>query len=190
MTKPDFIPPLSASRRAIPPVPPVALASGSGTVHPWHCDQAAVRRGAPAAPPTVGGGEDQEVSWSLPPSPSSVPKARRLVREQLSVWALDGCCENAELLVSELVTNALRHGDGQARLGVATRDGSVRIEVEDGGAAAPRVRRPQASDEGGRGLHLISELSSRWGTAPTENGKVVWFELALTGFPGATGTDG
>ncbi len=175
---------MGASRRSTPPVPPSALAPGSGNVRALHRNRAAVRRGESAGPPSrVGSG--QETSWPLPPSPSSVPRARRLAGDQLAFWGFGEHRETAELLVSELVTNALRHGSGSIRLSLRARDGLLRFEVEDAGMTVPRVRRPGEDDEGGRGLRLVSMLSSGWGSARTATGKVVWFEL-LTSNPHRT----
>lgn len=167
---------MSAPRRSTPPILPAVLAPGSGYVHAGHRNRAAVRRGEPANPPS-GVGSGQETSWPLPPSPSSVPRARRLAGGQLAFWGLGEHREIAELLVSELVTNALRHGAGSIRLSLRARCGMVRCEVEDAGATVPRVRRSGEGDEGGRGLRLVSMLSSGWGSTRTPTGKVVWFEL-------------
>lgn len=167
---------MSAPRRSTPPVPPAALSPGSGNVHARHRNRAAVRRGESADPPS-GAGSGQETSWSLPQSPSSVPRARRLAGGQLAFWGFGEHREIAELLVSELVTNALRHGAGSIRLGLRARNGLLRFEVEDADGKIPRVRRPSDGDEGGRGLRLVSMLSSGWGSARTPTGKVVWFEL-------------
>ncbi|MFF1954786.1 ATP-binding protein, partial [Kitasatospora herbaricolor] len=82
-----------------------------------------------------------------------------------------------ELLVSELVTNALRHGRGDIRLRLL-RDRTVVCEVWDDGYAQPRQRRAQETDEGGRGLQLVSLLAERWGSRRTPKGKIVWFELS------------
>lgn len=177
----DLSDPLMSAPRRLDP-PPIALGPGSGTVHHRHRKRAAVRRGESADPPT-GAGSGQEVSWPLPPSPASVPRARRLTGGQLAVWGLGEHRETAELLVSELVTNALRHGGGSIRLGVRAEDGMIRFEVEDDGVDTPHMRRARDSDEGGRGLQLVSLLSSSWGSAPTENGKIVWFELANAASP-------
>lgn len=120
-----------------------------------------------------------EVSWPLPPEPSSVPRARRLVRARLAEWGLEEQSEVAELLVSELVTNALDHARGTIRLTLCCQDGLLRCEVEDAHPAAPRMRRARDDDERGRGLYMLDLLSCCWGSARTPAGKAVWFELPV-----------
>ncbi|MEU4893098.1 ATP-binding protein [Streptomyces sp. NPDC044780] len=128
-----------------------------------------------SGPPAAGGG----TSWLLPSEPASVPRARRLMLAQLAVWALHEFADDAELLVSELVTNALRHADGPIRLtfSLCSAGHAFRCEVEDGDPAQPRVCRTGGEDEHGRGLHLLDLLSRCWGSSRTAAGKVVWFEL-------------
>jgi anti-sigma regulatory factor (Ser/Thr protein kinase) len=170
-------PQMSAPRRLTPPDPPIALAPGSGYAHAWYWLKAAVRRGAPAVR-TAGAGSGQETSWPLPSDPSSVPAARHLARTQLADWGLHEQREVAELLVSELVTNALRHATGPIGLTLCATDGVLRCEVRDAAAAQPHVCQARENDEGGRGLHMVETLSRRWGADRTPDGKVVWFELA------------
>ncbi|WP_406317886.1 ATP-binding protein [Streptosporangium sp. NBC_01639] len=126
---------------------------------------------------TLGEPSGQEAPWTLPPEPCSVPRARHLVRDWLAARGLDGQTEVAELLASELVTNALRHARGTIRLALFFEDGLLRCEVEDGNPALPRPGRAHEDDEGGRGLHLLELLSCCWGSAWTPMGKAVWFEL-------------
>jgi len=116
--------------------------------------------------------------WKLPPAPTSVAKAREAACGWLLERGLDELVDTSELLVSELVTNALRHGRGEIRLRLL-RDRTMVCEVWDDGYAQPRQRRAQETDEGGRGLQLVSLLAERWGSRRTPNGKIVWFELAL-----------
>uniref|UniRef100_A0AB33JTS6 SpoIIE family protein phosphatase n=1 Tax=Kitasatospora sp. CMC57 TaxID=3231513 RepID=A0AB33JTS6_9ACTN len=122
--------------------------------------------------------EDAVGDWKLPSEPTSVSKARDLACSWLLVRGLDELVDTTELLVSELVTNALRHGRGDIRLRLL-RDRTVVCEVWDDGYAQPRQRRAQETDEGGRGLQLVSLLAERWGSRRTPNGKIVWFELTL-----------
>ncbi len=122
--------------------------------------------------------EDAVGDWKLPSEPTSVSKARELACGWLLVRGLDELVDTTELLVSELVTNALRHGRGEIRLRLL-RDRTVMCEVWDDGYAQPRQRRAQETDEGGRGLQLVSLLAERWGSRRTPNGKIVWFELTL-----------
>ncbi|MDJ1134693.1 SpoIIE family protein phosphatase [Streptomyces iconiensis] len=115
--------------------------------------------------------------WSLPPEPRSVARARELARDQLAEWQLDALGDTAELLVSELVTNALRYGEGDIRLRLLL-DRTLVCEVWDAGPVQPRRRRAHDTDEGGRGLQLVDLLSTGWGSRRTPSGKAVWFQLA------------
>ncbi|MFE2375821.1 SpoIIE family protein phosphatase [Streptomyces sp. NPDC059398] len=116
--------------------------------------------------------------WQLPREPRSVGRARELAREQLAAWGLDDLTDTTELLVSELVTNALRYGEGEIRLRLLL-DRTLVCEVWDAGLVQPRRRRARDTDEGGRGLQLVGMLSAAWGSRRTPRGKTVWFELAL-----------
>ncbi len=116
--------------------------------------------------------------WQLPREPRSVGRARELARGQLLSWDLDPLVDTVELLVSELVTNALRYGEGEIRLRLL-RDRTLVCEVWDAGLVQPRRRRARDTDEGGRGLQLVGLLSAAWGSRRTPRGKTVWFELAL-----------
>ncbi|MEU5158335.1 SpoIIE family protein phosphatase [Streptomyces sp. NPDC020875] len=118
--------------------------------------------------------------WQLPREPRSVGRARELSRAQLVAWDLEPLVDTVELLVSELVTNALRYGEGEIRLRLL-RDRTLVCEVWDGGLVQPRRRRARDTDEGGRGLQLVGLLSAAWGSRRTPRGKTVWFELALPG---------
>ncbi|MFC1417456.1 SpoIIE family protein phosphatase [Streptacidiphilus cavernicola] len=116
--------------------------------------------------------------WTLPSEPTSVARARELACGWLLARGLDDLIDTCELLVSELATNALRHGRGNIRLRLL-RDTKLVCEVWDNGYAQPRRRRARDTDEGGRGLQLVSMLADRWGSRRTPSGKTVWFELAL-----------
>ncbi|MCS0634467.1 SpoIIE family protein phosphatase [Streptomyces sp. LP05-1] len=116
--------------------------------------------------------------WRLPREPRSVGRARELARAQLTTWDLEPLVDTVELLVSELVTNALRYGEGEIRLRLL-RDRTLVCEVWDAGLVQPRRRRARDTDEGGRGLQLVGLLSAGWGSRRTPRGKTVWFELGL-----------
>ncbi|SED69558.1 PAS domain S-box-containing protein [Streptomyces sp. 2231.1] len=122
--------------------------------------------------------------WTLPREPRSVGRAREYARGQLLSWDLEPLVDTAELLVSELVTNALRYGEGEIRLRLLL-DRTLVCEVWDSGLVQPRRRRARDTDEGGRGLQLVGLLSAAWGSRRTPRGKTVWFELPLPG--GETG---
>lgn len=116
--------------------------------------------------------------WRLPREPRSVGRARELARTQLLAWDLEPLVDTVELLVSELVTNAMRYGEGEIRLRLLL-DRTLVCEVWDAGLVQPRRRRARDTDEGGRGLQLVGLLSAAWGSRRTPRGKTVWFELAL-----------
>ncbi len=122
--------------------------------------------------------EDAVGDWTLPPQGQSVARGRELARDRLQAWGLDELVDTTELLVSELVTNALRHGEGDIRLRLLL-DRTLVCEVWDSGLVQPRRRRARDTDEGGRGLQLVSLLSESWGSRRTPRGKTVWFEMAL-----------
>ncbi|MFE1287532.1 SpoIIE family protein phosphatase [Streptomyces sp. NPDC058751] len=116
--------------------------------------------------------------WTLPREPRSVGRAREYARTQLVAWDLEPLVDTTELLVSELVTNALRYGEGEIRLRLLL-DRTLVCEVWDAGLVQPRRRRARDTDEGGRGLQLVGLLSAGWGSRRTPRGKTVWFELPL-----------
>ena len=117
--------------------------------------------------------------WQLSGGVEEVAAARAWVREQLTVWQVQQIGELAELLVSELVTNALRHATRPITLTLLLLDQIVTIAVGDGDTPLPRLRKVSDADEGGRGLQLVAMLASRWGARPTPDGKVVWCDLPL-----------
>ncbi|MEU5013235.1 ATP-binding protein [Streptomyces sp. NPDC021749] len=125
------------------------------------------------------------VSQPLDPHVRAVPQARRIIRTELVRWGLPEHVEIAELLVSELVTNALQHARGPLRLRMSHSPvyRTLRCDIADGSPSAPPApRRPaRADEEHGRGLHLVDQLSTRWGARRTAAGKTVWFELHTSG---------
>ncbi|MER5717004.1 ATP-binding protein [Streptomyces sp. NPDC002132] len=128
------------------------------------------------------GGERAE--WTFPADPGAVRTARGAVRGQLRGWGLESLGDLAALLVSELVTNALRHATGPIGVRLirpAGLDGVLLVEVSDPLPDPPHERIAELDDEGGRGLQLVASSSRRWGTRPGGIGKTVWFELAVPG---------
>ncbi|HEY9441200.1 MAG TPA: SpoIIE family protein phosphatase [Streptomyces sp.] len=113
--------------------------------------------------------------WDLPAGGTSASAARKLVSEQLARWSLADLVDVTELVVSELVGNALRYGGGPGQLRML-RDERLRVEVSDTGPDLPQIQHADLSDEGGRGLQLINLLCRRWGSCRTAAGKVVWAE--------------
>ncbi|HEY3957482.1 MAG TPA: SpoIIE family protein phosphatase [Streptosporangiaceae bacterium] len=122
--------------------------------------------------------DGHHVSWTLEGTPESVRRARVLVSGQLAEWGLADSAYTTELLVSELVTNALTHAGGEVSLRMMI-DRALVCEVFDDAAAMPKLRNAEDDDESGRGLHVVSQLAQRWGTRRTPAGKAVWFELPL-----------
>ncbi len=119
---------------------------------------------------------ERKAHWQLDAHPSAVADARHKVREQLERWGMSGLTDTAQLLVSELVTNAQRYGHSPVELDLMKTD-RLLVEVGDALDVVPQVRRARDTDEGGRGLQLVNQLASRWGTRATGHGKIVWFEL-------------
>ncbi|MFE7853045.1 SpoIIE family protein phosphatase [Streptomyces sp. NPDC057403] len=128
-------------------------------------------------------GADQVADWDLPADPAVVADARKEAARQLTEWGLEDLVFTTELVVSELVTNAIRHAQGPIRLRLI-RERALVCEVCDGGATAPHLRHPRTTDEGGRGLLLVSQFTDRWGTRFVPEGKVIWAEQSLDGAPG------
>ncbi|MFF8935375.1 SpoIIE family protein phosphatase [Streptomyces paradoxus] len=127
-------------------------------------------------------GSEQVAAWELPSDPAAVADARRTATRQLARWGLDELAFTTELVVSELVTNAMRYATGSIRLRLI-RERALVCEVLDGGATAPHLRHPRTTDEGGRGLLLVSQLTQRWGTRFVPEGKIIWAEQSLTDLP-------
>ncbi|MER6217694.1 SpoIIE family protein phosphatase [Streptomyces sp. NPDC001674] len=126
---------------------------------------------------------DRVVQWEVPREPRAVGEIRGAAARTLDGWDLSELGFATELILSELVTNALRHGSGPVRVRLLY-DQTLTCEVWDGSSTAPHLRYAATTDEGGRGLFLVAQLSEHWGTRYTPEGKVIWAELAL---PGAEG---
>ncbi|WP_318036686.1 sodium/proline symporter PutP [Streptomyces chengmaiensis] len=123
-------------------------------------------------------GPDHVASWDLPVDPAAVADARSLACRQLSEWGMDDLVFTTELIVSELVTNAIRHATGPVALRLI-RDRALICEVSDASSTSPRLRHARTTDEGGRGLLIVAQLARRWGTRYTRTGKIIWTEQAL-----------
>lgn len=121
---------------------------------------------------------DHYASWDLPADPAVVSNARKRAAAQLDAWGLDDAVFTTELVVSELVTNAIRYGGDPIRLRLI-RDTALICEVFDGSSTAPHLRRARIFDEGGRGLLLVASLTERWGTRYSSTGKTIWAEQPL-----------
>ncbi|MCW7947309.1 histidine kinase [Streptomyces hygroscopicus] len=121
--------------------------------------------------------------WEVPSDPAVVPAARAHCREKLREWGLQELGFTTELILSELVTNAIRYGSAPVKVRLLY-GRSLICEVWDGSSTSPRLRRAATTDEGGRGLFLVAQFAQRWGTRYTAHGKVIWTEQTLEG--GAT----
>ncbi|MFJ6793529.1 SpoIIE family protein phosphatase [Streptomyces sp. NPDC091268] len=120
---------------------------------------------------------DRMATWELPRDPARVHELRAAATDQLSRWGLGESAFAVELLLSELVTNAIRYGSAPIRVRLV-HDRSLICEVYDASSTAPRMRHAAATDEGGRGLFLVAQLARAWGTRYTPEGKVIWAECA------------
>jgi DNA-binding NarL/FixJ family response regulator len=119
-----------------------------------------------------------EVKASLDANTSSARDARRFVDEVLSRWQCRALLDDVQLLVSELVTNAVVHAGSEVEVAVRLLADSVRIEVVDRAPAIDlRASKPPRESESGRGLMLVETMASSWGVEPIEGGKSVWFEV-------------
>ncbi|MEU7488102.1 SpoIIE family protein phosphatase [Streptomyces sp. NPDC042319] len=117
-------------------------------------------------------------AWEFPADPAVVATARDAASRQLSAWGLDDLAFTTELVVSELVTNALRHAGGPIGLRLIHEHVLV-CEVTDSSNTQPRLRRALLTDEGGRGLFLVAQLTDRWGSRYGQSGKTIWAEQSL-----------
>ncbi|MGW4564199.1 SpoIIE family protein phosphatase [Streptomyces sp. NPDC004561] len=125
--------------------------------------------------------DDHVAEWSLGADPREVGRARGLVRDRLLAWGLPQAVETARLLVSEVVTNAIRHA-GSDRIGLrVVRTDALLFEVTDDEPALPAMLGAGPADESGRGLRVVSRLAREWGASATGHRKTVWFEQGLTG---------
>ncbi|MEU6594332.1 SpoIIE family protein phosphatase [Streptomyces sp. NPDC046881] len=122
---------------------------------------------------------DHVADWQLDTDPREVARARRLVRGQLLDWGLPQAVETAELLVSEVVTNAVRHAEGD-RVGLrVVRTDALLFEVTDDEPTLPAMLNAGPHDESGRGLRVVSRLAREWGASATGHRKTVWFEQTI-----------
>ena len=124
--------------------------------------------------------DDRCAAWDLPAEPEVVGRARAQVARQLSRWQLGHLVATTQVVVTELLTNAIVHARSPIQLRLV-RNQSLICEVSDSSAAAPHLRRAGRMDEGGRGLFLVAQLSQRWGTRYSGDRKTIWAEQPLNG---------
>ncbi|WP_425314720.1 SpoIIE family protein phosphatase [Streptacidiphilus jiangxiensis] len=122
---------------------------------------------------------DQVATWDVPSDPAAVGPVRNACVKQLAEWGLEEISFNTELILSELITNAIRYGASPVRVRLL-RDTALVCEVSDASSTAPHLRWAATTDEGGRGIFLVAKLAHRWGTRYTPTGKVIWSEQSLT----------
>ncbi|MFF3945592.1 ATP-binding protein [Streptomyces sp. NPDC001902] len=120
----------------------------------------------------------RSASWDFPADPAAARTARHMAARQLGEWGLDHLVPDTELIVSELVTNAVRHGVGPLRLRLIKHQ-VLTCEVFDSGSGHPRLRHARGVDEHGRGLFMIAQLCHRWGFRSATGGKLVWVDQDL-----------
>jgi len=126
---------------------------------------------------------DVEAVLRLPPSPTAAHRAREFIADFCSAAKLPpSLCQDAALLVSELVTNAVIHGRTTATVEVHRPADTLRVTVRDDNPSLPAVGdAPDLNTESGRGLLIVSKTASRWGIEAGDDGKTIWFELAVPG---------
>ncbi|MGW0999851.1 SpoIIE family protein phosphatase [Streptomyces sp. NPDC002523] len=120
----------------------------------------------------------QIASWEVPSDPAAVASIRAACTRQLHAWGLEEIAFTTELILSELITNAIRYGTEPIQVRLLY-DRTLICEVSDSSSTSPHLRRAQATDEGGRGLFLVAQFAQRWGTRYTPGGKVIWTEQTL-----------
>ncbi|NEB04210.1 SpoIIE family protein phosphatase [Streptomyces sp. SID13726] len=125
---------------------------------------------------------DHVATWDLPSDPAVVSKARLHASDQLTAWGLEELAFTTELVVSELVTNAIRYGKSPIQLRMILQS-ALTCEVSDASSTAPHLRRARVFDEGGRGLLLVAQLTEHWGTRHNREGKVIWAEQLIPDSP-------
>ena len=127
-------------------------------------------------------GPDRVAEWDVPSDPAAVAPVRAACARTLDAWGLQDLGYTTELILSELITNAIRYGSQPIRVRLL-HDRALICEVSDGSSTSPHLRRAAGTDEGGRGLFLVAQLARHWGTRYTGRGKIVWAEQSLDGEP-------
>ena len=121
------------------------------------------------------------LSWTVQPGPDAVQHGRTQLSSKRHQWGLSrSTVEAAQLVLSELVTNALRYGEPPLHVRLRVSTNALYLEVADTSPYRPRRRVAGSTDENGRGLLLVTAYARRWGVRPRSTGKVVWAELELS----------
>ncbi|MDQ0710871.1 serine phosphatase RsbU (regulator of sigma subunit)/anti-sigma regulatory factor (Ser/Thr protein kinase) [Streptomyces luteogriseus] len=168
------------------------LADIVSKVHPWDALQQSARQIVSTLAPApqrddvtlllarmIGYRKEDTATWRLPARGDAPARARAQVAALLMRWGTrDDTRDNALLLVSELVTNAVRFAEGPITVRLIRAGHALLCEVGDSGNGRPRLRRGDLLDNGGRGLSIVHRLTTRWGVRWTDTGKVVWAEIA------------
>jgi ABC-type branched-subunit amino acid transport system ATPase component/anti-sigma regulatory factor (Ser/Thr protein kinase) len=121
---------------------------------------------------------DRIARWDVPSDPAAVAAVRSGASEQLERWGLEDLTFTTELILSELITNAIRHASGPIEVRLLM-DRALICEVGDTSSTSPHLRYAASTDEGGRGLFLVAQLAEQWGTRYTSHGKIIWTEQRI-----------
>ncbi|MFD4244569.1 SpoIIE family protein phosphatase [Streptomyces sp. NPDC058525] len=121
---------------------------------------------------------EQVADWDVPMDPAAVGTVRAACGRRLEEWGLEEIAFATELILSELITNAIRYGSPPVKVRLLY-DSSLICEVSDGSSTAPHLRWAESTDEGGRGIFLVAQLAHRWGTRYPPGGKVIWAEQLI-----------
>lgn len=156
---------------------PISAVPWTRYTQTWNRLHIAIRRIGALAIGPIHDLDVQIASWMLAPHPLSASRARRGIRRRLAAWGLEEFSDVAQLLSSELVTNAIRYAPGPIQLTLWAAEGVVRCEVADSNHSLPWIHDADEGDEEGRGLRLVETMACCWGSSHTATGKVVWFEL-------------
>jgi anti-sigma regulatory factor (Ser/Thr protein kinase) len=122
--------------------------------------------------------DDRIARWEVPSDPAAVAEVRAAAERRLTEWGLDDLAFTTELVLSELITNAIRHATGPITVRLL-RDRHLICEVADSSSTAPHLRYAATTDEGGRGLFLVAQFAESWGTRYTAEGKIIWVEQRI-----------